>query len=152
MIHGELGRFHIEIEIKIRMVSFWPILLLGKETKLSYLSYKLLCTLSIEENVHFVWIKYLKELSDETGYSSIWINQDIPKSNWLISSIRLRLHDQCKQGWYSLIEHSPKALNYRIFKENFEFENYCRIMEDKDIYTLCKFRTINNKLHMDTYA
>ena len=62
MIYGELGRFHIEIDIKIRMVSFGPILLLGKETKLSYLSHKLLCTLSIEENVHFVWIKYLKEL------------------------------------------------------------------------------------------
>ena len=139
MIHGELGRFHIEIEIKIRMVSFWPILLLGKETKLSYLSYKLLCTLSIEENVHFDWIKYLKEFSDETGYSSIWINQDIPNSKWLISSIKLRLHDQCKQGWYSLIEHSPKALNYRIFKENFEFENYFKILEDTD--TLCKFRT-----------
>jgi hypothetical protein len=67
------------------------------------------------------------------GYSSIWINQDIPNSNWLISSIKLRLHDQSKQGWYSLIEHSPKALNYRIFKENFEFENYFRILEDKDI-------------------
>ena len=58
-----------------------------------YLSYKLLYTLSIEENVHSVWIKYLKELFDETGYSSIWINQDIPNSNWLISSIKLRLHD-----------------------------------------------------------
>jgi hypothetical protein len=46
----------------------------------------------IEENVHFVWNKYLKELFDETGYSSIWINQDISNSNWLISSIKLRLH------------------------------------------------------------
>jgi hypothetical protein len=27
-------------------------------------------------------------------------------------------------------------LNCRIFKENFEFENYFRILEDKDIYTL----------------
>ena len=89
---------YIEIDIKIRMMSFWARLLLGKETKLSYLSYKLLYTLSIEENVHFVWIKYLKELFDETGYSSIWINQDIPNSNWLISSIKLRLHDQFKQG------------------------------------------------------
>ena len=147
-----MRRFPIEIDIKIRMVSFCPILLLGKETKLSYLSYKLLCTLSIEENIHFVWIKYLKELSDETDHSSIWINQDIPNYNWLISSIKLRLHDQCKQGWDSLIEHSLKALNYRIFKENFEIENYCRILEDKDIHTLCKFRTINHKLPMDTYT
>jgi hypothetical protein len=41
-----------------------------------------------------------------------------------------------EQGWYSLIEHSPKALNYRIFKENFEIENYCRILEDKGVVFL----------------
>ena len=39
MIYGELGRFPIELDIKIRMVSFWARLILGKETKLSYLSY-----------------------------------------------------------------------------------------------------------------
>jgi hypothetical protein len=70
---------------------------LGERNKLSYLSYKLVYTLSIKENVHLVWIKYLKELFDETGNSSIWINQDIPNSNWLISGIKLRLHDQFKQ-------------------------------------------------------
>jgi hypothetical protein len=90
----------------------------GERNKLSYLSYKPLYTLSIEENVHLVWIKYLKELFDETGNSSIWINQDIPNSNWLISSIKLRLHDQFKQGWYSLIENTQKTLNNRLFKEN----------------------------------
>jgi hypothetical protein len=41
-------------------------------------------------------------------------------------------------------------LNYRIFKENFEFENYFRILENKDIYTLCKFRTTNHKLSIET--
>ena len=101
MMYGELGRFTIDIYIKIRMVSFWARLLLGKETELSYLSYKLVCTLSIAENVLFVRIKFIKELFDETGYSSIWINQDIPNYNWLISGINLRLHDQFKQGCYS---------------------------------------------------
>ena len=47
-----------------------------------------------------------------------WINQDIPNSNWLISSIKLRLHDQFKQGWYSLIENTQEALNNTILKEN----------------------------------
>ena len=41
-------------------------------------------------------------------------------------------------------------MNYRIFKENFEFVNYFSILEDKDMYTLCKFRTTNNKLHIET--
>ena len=33
-----------------------------------------------------------------------------------------------------------------MYKENFKFENYLRILEDKDIYALCKLRTTNNKL------
>ena len=101
MIYGDLGRFPIEIDIKIKIVSFSARPFSGKETKLSYLSYKLVYTLSIEENVHFVWIENLRELFDETGNCSIWINQYIQSSNWLISCIKLRLHDQFKQGWYS---------------------------------------------------
>lgn len=77
MIYGGLGRFPIETDITIRMVFFGARLLLGKETNLSYLSYKLLTK---------------------------------------ISSIKLRLQDQFKQDWYSLIGHFPKASNYRIFK------------------------------------
>ena len=124
MIYGGLGRFPIEIDIQIRMVSFWGRLLLGKETNLSYLSHKLLYMLSVDENVDSAWIQYLKTLMDDTGYSGILRNQDIPNSNWLILSIRLRLQDQFKQDWYSLIDHFPKALNYRTFKQNFEIESY----------------------------
>ena len=57
MIYGDFGGFPIEIDIKIKIVSFWAILVWGKETQLSYLSYTLLYTLFIEENVHFVWMK-----------------------------------------------------------------------------------------------
>jgi hypothetical protein len=32
--------------------------------------------------------------------------KDIPNSNWIISGIKLHLHDQFKEGCYSLIEHS----------------------------------------------
>jgi hypothetical protein len=36
MIYGELGLFPIEIDVKLRMISYWARLLTGKETKLSY--------------------------------------------------------------------------------------------------------------------
>jgi hypothetical protein len=46
---------------------------------------------------------------------------------------------------------TPSLFLYQIrFKENFEFENYFRVLEDKDIYTLCKFRTTNHKLPIET--
>jgi hypothetical protein len=41
MIYGELGLFPIEIDVKLRMISYWARLLTGKETKFSYLSFKI---------------------------------------------------------------------------------------------------------------
>jgi hypothetical protein len=40
-------------------------------------------------------------------------------------------------------------MNYRFYKHIFEFENYFNILENKDIFTFCKFRTINAKLNME---
>ena len=42
MIYGELGLFPIELDVKLRMLSYWARLLTGKETELSYLSYNIL--------------------------------------------------------------------------------------------------------------
>ena len=47
--------------------------------------------------------------------------------------------------WNSSLENSPKALNYRLYKQIFEFENYFNIVENKDIFTFCKLRTTNTK-------
>jgi hypothetical protein len=48
------------------------------------------------------------------------------------------------------LENSSKALNYRLYKQIFEFENYFNILENKDIFTFCKFRTTNTKLPIET--
>jgi hypothetical protein len=46
--------------------------------------------------------------------------------------VKLRLRDQFLQEWNSNLENSPKALNYRLYKQIFEFENYFNILENKD--------------------
>ena len=141
MIYGELGSFPIEIDVKLRMISYWEKLLTGKETNLSYLSNEILHNLFIDENVDFSWIKHPKHILDDTGYFCIWFQQFFQNSYILLALIRNRLHDQFTQEWHFLIQSSSKAINYRLSKDNFEFENYFNILEDKDIYTLCKFRT-----------
>ena len=55
MIYEELGRFPIEIDVGVSMVSLWGRLLLGKETKLSY---KLLYRLSFDNNTQVVFLTY----------------------------------------------------------------------------------------------
>jgi thioester reductase-like protein len=68
----------------------------------------------------------------------------------VIAYVKLRLRDNFLQEWNSNLENSPKALNYRLYKQIFEFENYFNILENKNIFTFCKFRTTNTKLPIET--
>ena len=42
MVYGELGRYPLEIDIKVRMISYWSKLIQGKQSKLSTIAYTLL--------------------------------------------------------------------------------------------------------------
>ena len=64
-------------------------------------------------------------------------------------NIKLTLQDQFQQHWHNQLENSPKAINYRLFKNIFEIEHYFHILDDRDIYTFCKFRTTNHRLPVE---
>jgi hypothetical protein len=42
-----------------------------------------------------------------------------------------------------------KGGNYKLFKGELKFENYLDILEDKDKFTLCRFRTTNHRLPVE---
>jgi hypothetical protein len=42
---------------------------------------------------------------------------------------------QCIQNWFSKLSGSPKAINYKIFKTKFEFEEYLNVLEYKNAKT-----------------
>ena len=149
MIYGELGRYPIEIDIKSRMISFWSKLLSGKESKLSYIMYKLCLQIINSDNANFIWFNKIRNILNECGMFNVWDTQTFINSNWLHSSVKLKLKDQYIQTWHSLIENSPKAINYRIFKETFEFEKYFQILDFKKATDLCRFRTTNHKLPIE---
>ena len=60
--------------------------------------------------------------------------------------MQVRLQDQLRQFWLSTLDDSPKGLTYRIFKQTLEYQSYFNILKDKDLTSLCKFRTTNHKL------
>lgn len=124
MIYGELGIFPLEIDIKMRILSFWCKLVASKETKLSSISYKLSYILFTENNCDVPFIRSVKRILDECGFSNVWDAQSFINESWLKNIVKLRLQDQYMQTWNTLVQESPKAVNYRIFKENFRFEKY----------------------------
>ena len=91
MIYG--GRYPIEIDIKVRMISFWANLLTGKDSKLSCLAYKLLLSLTDTVNFKSDWLESIKNIFNECGMPYIWRNQNFMSSTWLKLTIQTCLQD-----------------------------------------------------------
>ena len=64
--------------------------------------------------------------------------------------MKQRLLDQFVQNWQISLSDSSKALNYRIVKTKFEFEEYFNILNIGDAIRLCRFRTTNHYLPIET--
>ena len=45
---------------------------------------------------------------------------------------------------------SSKAACYKLYKKTFKFEEYLDILNDKERYIFCKFRTANHRLIIET--
>ena len=76
MIYGELGRFPLEIRVKLRMIAFWSKLVLN-ENKLSSVLYKLMYLLKAKHQYSFKWLNLIESYSifNSTGLGFIFINQ-----------------------------------------------------------------------------
>jgi hypothetical protein len=81
--------------------------------------------------------------------SNIWNTQTFLNSTWLINTVKLKLRDQFEQTWHSLIDDSPKANNYKLFKTSFQIEDYFELREHKKAIDFCRFRTTNHKFPIE---
>ena len=72
MVYGELGRYPLEIRVKLRMVSFsfWT-KLVQSENKLSSILYWLMLQIHQIGNYDFKWISFVMSIFDNTGLSYI---------------------------------------------------------------------------------
>ena len=96
MLYGELGRYPISIIIKCRMIKFWNNLILSKVSKLSHISYKIMCN---QQRHQFKWLISIKNILDTTGNSDLWINQSQIESRHVDKLVKQTLKDQFLQDW-----------------------------------------------------
>ena len=75
--------------------------------------------------------------------------QNCISDKWLKLVVKNNLVDQFKQTWTSMIEHSSKGDNYKLFKHDLKFEDYLDVLDDKDKFLLVKFRTSNHRLPIE---
>lgn len=149
MIYGELGRYPLETNIKVRMVCFWYKLMINKN-KLSGKLCDLLYSLYANGNRSLKWISFVKSIFDNIGMSEIWDNVNFYTLNALKDIVKQRLQDQFIQKWFSDTDNSSRGKYYSNFKTEFCFEPYLiRLKEASRLY-ICKARTCNLKIPIET--
>ena len=57
MVYGELGRYPNSIDIKVRMITFWCNIIMGKHSKLSHICYALFYNNNFIRDGFPLWIK-----------------------------------------------------------------------------------------------
>ena len=129
MVYGELGRYPLDICIKLRIIKYWAKLVTGKQDKLLVIMFKL--AFRKHEN-DFLWLSFVKQTLDECGLSYLWNDQSVVNIPWLNANLKQILTDQFKQLWLSDIQNSSKTPNCRIFKNELKLENYFNILSYAD--------------------
>ena len=81
-------------------------------------------------------------------FLNFWIYQNVPANCCLAKMVKSRLIDHFKQNWYNSVFEISKCLNYRIFKQNHEFEKYLTELPRVRI-AYSKFRHVNHKLPIE---
>ena len=62
------------------------------------------------------------------------------------SVVKLQLSDSFKQNWNTEVQSNTLCLNYRIFKDDFKFEEYFYIMDPRNRTIFTKFRCGSHNL------
>ena len=151
MLHAELGRFPLEINIKVRMINFWLSIVTGKPSKFSYILYKCLLNDTDDGIYEHKWIKYIREILHSVGRSDVLEIRDFTNVNIaaLKNSVIRTLKDQYMQNWETKLEKSSKGQHYRLLKNEMAFEGFLSKYTKKIYSPLLKFRTSNHKLPVE---
>ena len=92
------------------------------------------------------WVANIIDLLDNYGLSQIWLEQKQVNVNWVKLVFEQRIRDTIKQNWYNEVQNNSQCINYRIVKDNLDFESYLRKLNYNDRINLCKFRCGNHHL------
>ena len=148
MLYAELGITPINVHIKSRMIGFWLKLVNSEDIKLSKTMYNLMQS-ELHLNPQYKWLNFIKTILISVGKADLFNQSNINNPELIKMQIIQTLNDLNTQEWHSKTEDSSKGKNYKLFKDNQQFETYLRILPKKTYIPLIKFRTGHHRLPVE---
>ena len=103
MVYGELGRYPIDIDIKVRTISYWARLLCGKQAKFSNVFYRLSRNLNENGDTNLNRVYFIRTILNECRFTYIWETENVNNKEWLKCVVKQRLIDQFVQNWQTSV-------------------------------------------------
>jgi hypothetical protein len=123
---GELGRYPLSVICKERVLKYW-LKIRSHPNSIMFNIFDAECN-SIESANCLPWVKAVKTILDNIGYSYLWNSQNINMS--LFPKLQRRIRDNYLQEWQESIMTYPKLEYYVKFKTSFGFEPYLSAVND----------------------
>ena len=150
MLHAELGRHPIQINVKSRMFGFWLSIVNGKESKLSKLMYSIMLKEHEKGSYNFKWICCINDILVAVGGPDLFKTGPVNNKNSVKMDFSRTLSDLYIQELNEKANVSSKGKQYILSKDNLKFENYL-INVSKFYYSkIIKYRTGNHQLPVET--
>lgn len=150
IIYGELGVYPLDITIKCRMINYWIRIIMGKNTKLSYVMYN--CLLQLHRSGMYIspWLECIRNICIECGIVGVWITQTVNNPEWFGKAVQQKLRDLWITKWYGNVATRGICNTYKLYKQTYGMEEYLLKLTTNNRIHLSKFRTRNNRLPIIT--
>ena len=149
MIYGELGLLPLTFHIQKRILAFWGKLITAPEDRISSTLYEIMLINATHRNITYNWVSFIEQLLNRIGYGDVWVFQKlIAKFNG--KEINRRIYDITLQQIKESSNNSNKGRNYLLLKGDWVVEHYIKVLEQKDLINVLKFRTANHRLPIET--
>ena len=97
----------------------------------------------------YEWFNFVENTFNETGFTYVWLSQNIVTYGNGSNIILERLKDQYLQLWRDIIYQSGKDTDYMIFKEIINLEPYLLLLNKNHRSIFTHYRTANHRLPIE---
>ena len=133
MLYGETNSVDIRTKVDIGMINYWLKLVSEGVPKFSSIicskfSKDMINSCSTElkenkDNVSYKWLKKIKQIIDDTGFSYVWLSNDQISSSFR-SMFKQRRHDIFVQNWRNEMNSNSQCMVYKMFKQAPKIEKF----------------------------
>jgi hypothetical protein len=149
-IYAEFGRFPLIIKHKCQMIKYWKRMIEMDNNYIIKKAYN--STLELHGLGQTNWCTYVENILNETHLQQAWNEQNI--NNMQLASLIESLHKSFMEKCMTDINDSalnPKLRTFKLFKEEFKFENYLTSTRNLNhTLSLFRFRISSHNLRIET--